>query len=77
MKRKTLISLILILVLLLPTGCYAKKNDKNQPEERKETAITTEAGSEEKNTETEADPTPEYVEEYTVEVREDEVFEIH
>lgn len=78
MKKISLISIFLLLLIIVIAGCAPKKPDSTDAF----LSITEEASAEQttsiENTEdTEEDVTPEYVDVYTVELKEDEVIEIH
>ena len=82
-KRLILISAFLFILMSLLTGCTGKKDHGSETEETtspqeitEETTTEIETTTVEETT-TEEEVVPEVVEDYTVEVKEDEVFEIH
>jgi hypothetical protein len=74
MKRKTYLILLILISLLFLAGCTAKKESGEAGNPQGIPTGTEGSGA----TDPEEDgATPEYVEDYTVELKEDEVFEIH
>ena len=85
MKNKLfLISMLLIASLIFLSGCFAKRNGSSETGATTETpasqaeSMTGSAADGNEGSDIEEDiPTAEYVDNYTVELKEDEVFEIN
>ena len=81
MRNKTiLISMILSAALVFSSGCTGRKDSGSETGEGTTSSEVTQdaaAGTDESGEDPESDATPEYVEDYTIELKEDEVFEIH
>lgn len=85
MKKRILGSFLLLISLVFLLSCSGKKDESQGPGETSITPETTVASTtsaqtapaEETSTGAEEDVTPEYVDDYTVEVKEDEIIVIH